>query len=67
MEKSKCKKRCHFPDGGKRNFLDTYAAVKGNIDDNIVRAQLPPDSAEFMLWKSKKPPLSDSLIAVPVV
>jgi hypothetical protein len=55
---------CHFPDGGKKKFLDTYAAVSTNIDDIIHRVQLPHDSTEFMPFKSKKPPLSDSLVNV---
>jgi hypothetical protein len=55
---------CHFPDGGKKKFLDTHAAVSANIDDIIRRVELPMDSSEFMPFKSKKPPLSDSLINV---
>src|SRR5688572_28347213 len=54
---------CHYP-GGKKKFLDTYAAVSGQIDDILYRVQLPADSAGFMPFKSKKPPLSDSLIQV---
>ena len=55
---------CHFPDGGKKKFLDTYAAVSNNIDDIIFRVELPQDSARFMPFKNKKEPLSDSMIAV---
>lgn len=55
---------CHFPDGGKKKFLDTHSAVSANIDDIIRRVELPTDSSEFMPFKSKKPPLSDSLINV---
>jgi hypothetical protein len=55
---------CHFPGGGKRKFLDTYAAVSGNIDEILYRVQLPADSLDFMPFKSKKAPLSDSLIQV---
>ena len=55
---------CHFPDGGKRRFLDTYQAVKTNIDSIIYRVELPPDHPDFMPFKSKKEPLSDSLINV---
>jgi len=54
---------CHFP-GGKRRFLDTYAAASGNIDEILYRVQLPVDSSGFMPFKSKKAPLSDSLIQV---
>jgi len=55
---------CHFPDGGKKKFLDTYAAVSDNIDDIITRIELPADSARFMPFKSKKEPLNDSLVMV---
>ena len=55
---------CHFPDGGKRRFLDTYLAVQNNFDSIIYRVELPPDHPDFMPFKSKKPPLSDSLINV---
>ncbi|MCB0661984.1 MAG: hypothetical protein KDC24_04550 [Saprospiraceae bacterium] len=55
---------CHFPDKGKKKFLDTYSAVKTNIDDIIGRIQLDPSKLEFMPFKSKKEPLSDSLIQV---
>jgi hypothetical protein len=54
---------CHFP-GGKKKFLDTYTAVSTQIDDILYRIQLPTDSSAFMPFKSKKPPLSDSLIQV---
>ena len=55
---------CHFPDGGKKKFLDTYAAVSNNIDDILHRVQLPGDSTHFMPFKHKKPALTDSLIQV---
>ena len=55
---------CHFPNGGKKKYLDTYAAVSENIDDIIYRIDLPIDSSRFMPFKSKKEPLSDSLIQV---
>ena len=55
---------CHFPDRGKKKFLDTHAAVSNNIDDILVRIQLSIDSEDFMPFKSKKEPLSDSLILV---
>ena len=38
-----------------------------NIDDIIRRVKLPHDHPEFMPFKSKKEPLSDSLINVLVV
>jgi len=55
---------CHFPDGGKKKFLDTYNAVRDNYDDIMYRVQLPQDSARFMPFKHKKPALSDSMILV---
>jgi hypothetical protein len=55
---------CHFPDGGKQKFLDTYASVSMRIDDILYRVQLPTDSLRFMPFKSKKEPLNDSLIQV---
>lgn len=55
---------CHFPEQGKKKMLDTYAATRDNFDDIITRVQLPADDIKFMPFKSKKPPLSDSLINV---
>ena len=55
---------CHFPESGKKKFLDTYVAAKTNIDDIIMRVELPATDPKFMPFKSKKEPLSDSLIAV---
>lgn len=55
---------CHYPDGGKVKFLDTHAAVSSNIDDIIYRVRLPHDDADFMPFKKKKEPLSDSLVQV---
>lgn len=55
---------CHFPDKGKVKPLDTYTAVKTNFTNIIKRVQLAKEDARFMPFKSKKEPLSDSLIAV---
>jgi uncharacterized membrane protein len=55
---------CHFPNGGKKKYLDTYAAVSENIDEILYRIQLPSDSTRFMPWRSKNEPLNDSLIQV---
>lgn len=55
---------CHFPEQGKKKMLDTYAAVKNNFDDILTRVQLPVTDEDFMPFKSKKEPLSDSLILV---
>jgi hypothetical protein len=55
---------CHFPDGGKKKFLDTYAAARDNIDDMLHRVSLPTEADGFMPFKSKKEPLNDSQIQV---
>jgi len=55
---------CHFPEQGKKKFLDSYAAVKTNFDDILTRVQLPVTDEEFMPFKSKKEPLNDSLVMV---
>lgn len=55
---------CHFPETGKKKLLDTYVAVKTNIDDILMRVQLPVTDPKFMPFKSKKAPLSDSLVMV---
>jgi len=49
---------CHFPERGKKELLDTYDATARFIDDIIYRVQLPPDSSQFMPFKSKKMPLT---------
>ena len=53
---------CHFPEKGKKKMLDTYEATKSNIDEILVRIQLPKDSLEFMPYKSKRDPLTSSEI-----
>ena len=55
---------CHFPEQGKKKFLDTYGATRDNIDEILTRVQLPVTDEKFMPFKSKKAPLSDSLIMV---
>src|SRR5688572_31638954 len=30
---------CHFPETGKKKFLDTYAAARDNIDSILVRSE----------------------------
>ena len=52
---------CHFPPDGKKEPLNNYEAVKKNIDNMILFTSLPTTDNRFMPWKSKKPPLSDSL------
>ena len=54
---------CHFPDkNGMKKPLNSYTAVKENIDDMIHRIELNPDEKGFMPFKHPK--LSDSTIAV---
>ena len=55
---------CHFPNGGKQKFLDTYGTDSSNVDAILYRVQLPADSLRFMPFKSKKEPLNDSLVQV---
>lgn len=55
---------CHFPPGGNKEPLDNYAAVKKNFTNVMMRVKLSPGDAKFMPFKSKKPPLSDSIINV---
>ena len=55
---------CHFPPDGRKKPLNTYDAVKTNIDDIISRVKLPSTDKRFMPWQGKKPALSDSMINV---
>jgi len=47
---SKCSP-CHFPPGGNKLPLNTYAAVKANIDEIIRRIELNPTDRGFMPFK----------------
>lgn len=49
---------CHFPETGKKMPLDTYEAVRDNIQDILRRVQLPQDHMGFMPFKNKKEPLT---------
>ncbi|HEV7622113.1 MAG TPA: cytochrome c [Flavisolibacter sp.] len=51
---------CHIPTKGNKKPLDTYTAVKSNIDDILVRVQKNPDEKGFM--PMRHPKLSDSTI-----
>ena len=52
---------CHFPaKNGNKKPLDTYAAIKTNIDDILVRIQLDSTNKDFM--PRKKPKLDDATI-----
>lgn len=53
---------CHFPEQGKKKMLNTYDAVKENIEDILRRVQLADTDKEFMPFKSKKPALSNEQI-----
>ena len=53
---------CHFPPKGNKKPLDTYLAVKTNIDDMIARIEKNPSDRGFMPFKHPK--LSDSTINV---
>lgn len=54
---------CHIPEkGGKVKPLNTYEAVRADIDDIIRRISLNPGEKGFMPFKHDK--LSDSTIAV---
>ena len=55
---------CHFPEQGKKKMLNTYDAVKENIDDILRRVQLDVSDKEYMPFKSKKPALSKEEIDV---
>lgn len=53
---------CHFPDEGKKKYLDTYNAVASNIDDIIARVKKPQDEKGFMPFQLKKPALTEEQI-----
>lgn len=54
---------CHFPDkGGNKLALNTYDAVKNNIDDIIRRIELNPGDRGYMPFK--KPKLHADTIAI---
>jgi len=53
---------CHVGAGAKQKKLDTYDAVKTNIDSILRRIQLNPNDKGFMPFRHPK--LSDSTIQV---
>ena len=53
---------CHIGAGARIKRLDSYDAVKSNIDDIIRRIQLNPTDKDFM--PAKHPKLPDSTIQV---
>lgn len=54
---------CHFPENGRKKFLDTYERTKESIEDIIARVELPKEHKEYMPFKMKKQPLSEKEIA----
>lgn len=53
---------CHFPDKGRARALNTYDAVKSNINDIISRIEKHPGDRGFMPMKRER--LSDSTINI---
>lgn len=53
---------CHIPPKGTKKSLDTYDAVKANIDDITRRINLNTGDRDFMPYKHSK--LSDSVINI---
>ena len=54
---------CHFPDkNGNKKPLNSYTAVKDNIDEVLHRIQLNPTDKGFMPFKHPK--LNDSTLTV---
>ncbi|GAC1419073.1 MAG: hypothetical protein NVS1B13_03300 [Flavisolibacter sp.] len=51
---------CHISGKGNKKPLDSYEAVKSNIDEILVRVQKNPGDKGFMPFKHPK--LSDSTI-----
>lgn len=49
---------CHFPERGKKKMLNTFGAVKDNIDEILMRVQLPESEKKYMPFRSKKPALT---------
>lgn len=47
---------CHYPaQDGNKEALDTYAAVKDELDEILYHVQLPSDHYKHMPYKNKKP------------
>ena len=54
---------CHFPSkNGNKKPLDSYAAIKENIDDILLRIQA--DTADKKFMPRKKPKLDDGTISL---
>jgi hypothetical protein len=54
---------CHIPDkGGRMKPLNTYEAVRADIDEIVRRISLSPEENGYMPFKNAK--LSDSTIAI---
>lgn len=55
---------CHFPPDGRKEALNTYEAMKENIDGVLKRIKLPHDDRKFMPKGKDALIVSDSLIVV---
>lgn len=55
---------CHFPPEGRKEALNSYETVKNHIAEIIRTVQLPKDNPKFMPFKSRKPALTESEIAI---
>ncbi|MDX1684226.1 MAG: hypothetical protein R3275_03260 [Saprospiraceae bacterium] len=55
---------CHFPEKGFKRMLHTYEDTRENIEEIMIRIQLPESDEKFMPFKEKKPSLSEEEIRV---
>ena len=55
---------CHFPEEGKVKYLHRKDSVRKHIQEIVWRVQLSPDHKDYMPYKQKKPPITDSLLQV---
>ncbi len=55
---------CHFPENGKKKWLDNYDAVKNNIEDVLTRVQLPATDDKFMPFRNKRQALTVEEVAL---
>ena len=56
---------CHYPDkNGRKAPLDSYDALKREINEVLVRVQLPEEDSKFMPFKHKRESLSEEEITL---